>query len=97
MCRSRCQRLSFRRHLSVAQHQTTSHAAIIKVESNHRNGIPAAAVKPVNLNQGVAASAGAPALAAYPVDSAVTGHTRNLFLGSRQPSPGTACGVVAKR
>ena len=29
----------------------------------------------------VAASAGAPALEAYPVDSAVPGHTRNLFLG----------------
>jgi len=28
----------------------------------------------------VAASAGAPALEAYPVDTAVPGHTRNLFL-----------------
>ena len=27
------------------------------------------------------ASAGAPALEAYPVDTAVPGHTRNLFLG----------------
>ena len=38
---------------------------------------------------GVAESAGAPALEAYPVDTAVPGHTRNLFLGSRQPSPST--------
>jgi GNAT superfamily N-acetyltransferase len=30
---------------------------------------------------GVAAPAGAPALEAYPVDTAVPGHTRNLFLG----------------
>jgi GNAT superfamily N-acetyltransferase len=30
---------------------------------------------------GAAASAGAPALEAYPVDTAVPGHTRNLFLG----------------
>jgi hypothetical protein len=29
----------------------------------------------------VAASAGAPALEAYPVDTAVPGHTRNLFCG----------------
>jgi hypothetical protein len=29
----------------------------------------------------VAASAGAPALEAYPVDTAVEGHTRNLFPG----------------
>lgn len=30
---------------------------------------------------GVAVSAGAPALEAYPVDTAVPGHTRNLFAG----------------
>ena len=30
---------------------------------------------------GVAAAAGAPALEAYPVDTAVPGHTRNLFPG----------------
>ena len=30
---------------------------------------------------GVAATAGAPALEAYPVDTTVPGHTRNLFLG----------------
>jgi GNAT superfamily N-acetyltransferase len=30
---------------------------------------------------GVAGAAGAPALEAYPVDTAVPGHTRNLFLG----------------
>ena len=37
-----------------------------------------------------AASAGAPALEAYPVDTTMPGHTRNLFCGSSQPSPGTA-------
>jgi GNAT superfamily N-acetyltransferase len=36
-----------------------------------------------------AATVGAPALEAYPVDTAVAGHTRNLF---PRPSPGTASG-----
>jgi len=38
----------------------------------------------------VAAAAGAPALEAYPVDTAVPAHTTNLFPGSHRPSPGTA-------
>jgi len=42
-------------------------------------------------------SVGAPALQGYAVDTAVPGHARKLSRWSRQPSPGTACGVVAKR
>jgi GNAT superfamily N-acetyltransferase len=43
-----------------------------------RRGVTAALIEAA---AGVAAAAGAPALEAYPVDTAVPGHTRNLFPG----------------
>ena len=46
---------------------------------------------------GVAASAGAPALEAYPVDTAVPGHTRNLFLGVASVFAQHGFEVVARR
>jgi len=46
---------------------------------------------------GVAASAGAPALEAYPVDTAVPGHTRNLFLGVASVFAQRGFQVVARR
>jgi GNAT superfamily N-acetyltransferase len=45
----------------------------------------------------VAASAGAPALEAYPVDTAVPGHTRNLFLGVASVFAEHGFQVVARR
>jgi GNAT superfamily N-acetyltransferase len=45
---------------------------------------------------GVAASAGAPALEAYPVDTDVPGHTRNLFLGVASVFAGHGFGEVAR-
>jgi hypothetical protein len=45
----------------------------------------------------VAASAGAPALEAYPVDTAVPGHTRNLFLGVASVFAEHGFQVVAQR
>jgi GNAT superfamily N-acetyltransferase len=44
-----------------------------------------------------AASAGAPALEAYPVDTAVLGHTRNLFLGVASAFARHGFQVVARR
>jgi GNAT superfamily N-acetyltransferase len=44
-----------------------------------------------------AASAGAPALEAYPVDTAVPGHTRNLFLGVASVFAGHGFEVVSRR
>jgi GNAT superfamily N-acetyltransferase len=46
---------------------------------------------------GVAASAGAPALEAYPVDTTVPGHTRNLFLGVAAVFAQHGFEVVARR
>jgi hypothetical protein len=46
---------------------------------------------------GVAASAGAPALEAYPVDTAMPGHTRNLFLGVASVFAQCGFQVVARR
>jgi len=46
---------------------------------------------------GVAAAAGAPALEAYPVDTAVPGHTRNLFLGVASAFDEHGFQVVARR
>jgi GNAT superfamily N-acetyltransferase len=46
---------------------------------------------------GVAVSAGAPALEAYPVDTAVPGHTRNLFLGVASAFAQHGFQVVARR
>jgi GNAT superfamily N-acetyltransferase len=46
---------------------------------------------------GVAASAGAPALEGYPVDTAVPGHTRNLFLGTASAFARNGFEVVARR
>jgi hypothetical protein len=46
---------------------------------------------------GVAASAGAPALEAYPVDTTVPGHTRNLFLGIASVFAQRGFQVVARR
>ncbi len=46
---------------------------------------------------GVAASADAPALEAYPVDTAVPGHTRNLFLGVASVFAQRGFQVVARR
>jgi hypothetical protein len=45
----------------------------------------------------VAASAGAPALEAYPVDTAVPGHTRNLFPGIASVFAQRGFQVVARR
>jgi GNAT superfamily N-acetyltransferase len=45
----------------------------------------------------VAAAAGAPALEAYPVDTAVPGHTRNLFLGVASAFAEHGFQVVARR
>jgi GNAT superfamily N-acetyltransferase len=44
-----------------------------------------------------AASAGAPALEAYPVDTAVPGHTRNLFMGVASAFARHGFQVVARR
>jgi hypothetical protein len=46
---------------------------------------------------GVAAAAGAPALEAYPVDTTVPGHTRNLFLGVASVFAEHGFQVVARR
>ena len=46
---------------------------------------------------GVAASAGAPALEAYPVDTAAPGHTRNLFPGIASTFAQHGFHVVARR
>ena len=46
---------------------------------------------------GVAAAADAPALEAYPVDTAVPGHTRNLFLGVASVFAEHGFQVVARR
>ena len=46
---------------------------------------------------GVADSAGAPALEAYPVDTTVPGHTRNLFLGVAAVFAQHGFQVVARR
>ena len=46
--------------------------------SHRRQGVMGALIEAA---VGVVATAGAPALEAYPVDTAVPGHTRNLFLG----------------
>jgi GNAT superfamily N-acetyltransferase len=46
---------------------------------------------------GVATEAGAPALEAYPVDTAVPGHTRNLFLGVASAFAEHGFQVVARR
>jgi GNAT superfamily N-acetyltransferase len=46
---------------------------------------------------GVAGSAGAPALEAYPVDTTVPGHTRNLFLGVASVFAQHGFQVVARR
>jgi len=46
---------------------------------------------------GVATAAGAPALEAYPVDTAVPGHTRNLFLGVASVFAEHGFQVVARR
>ena len=46
---------------------------------------------------GVADSAGAPALEAYPVDTTVPGHTRNLFLGVAAVFAQHGFEVVARR
>jgi GNAT superfamily N-acetyltransferase len=45
----------------------------------------------------VAESAGAPALEAYPVDTAVPGHTRNLFPGAASAFARCGFRVVARR
>jgi len=45
----------------------------------------------------VATAAGAPALEAYPVDTAVPGHTRNLFLGVASVFAEHGFQVVARR
>jgi hypothetical protein len=45
----------------------------------------------------VAATAGAPALEAYPVDTAVPGHTRNLFLGVASVFAEHGFQIVARR
>jgi hypothetical protein len=44
-----------------------------------------------------AAAAGAPALEAYPVDTAVPGHSRNLFLGVASVFAQHGFHVVARR
>lgn len=46
---------------------------------------------------GTAAAGGAPALEAYPVDTAVPGHTRNLFLGIASTFARHGFEVVARR
>jgi len=46
---------------------------------------------------GVAAAAGAPALEAYPVDTAVPGHTRNLFPGAASAFARHGFQVMARR
>jgi len=46
---------------------------------------------------GVAGSAGAPAVEAYPVDTSVPGHTRNLFLGVASVFAEHGFEVVARR
>ena len=65
------------------------------VRRTHRQrGVMAALIE---ASAGVAAAAGAPALEAYPVDTAVPGHTRNLFLGVASVFAEHGFQVVARR
>jgi len=51
----------------------------------------------INAAVGVAVSAGAPALEAYPVDTAVPGHSGNLFVGTAAAFARNGFEVVARR
>jgi GNAT superfamily N-acetyltransferase len=51
----------------------------------------------IEASAGVAATAGAPALEAYPVDTAVPGHTRNLFPGVASAFARHGFHVLARR
>jgi GNAT superfamily N-acetyltransferase len=65
------------------------------VRRTHRGqGVAEALIEPAAL---VAAQAGAPALEAYPVDTAVPGHTTNLFPGVASAFARHGFGVVARR
>jgi len=65
------------------------------VRRTHRHrGVMAALIEAAI---GVAASAGAPALEAYPVDTAVPGHTRNVFPGAASAFARHGFRVVARR
>jgi len=65
------------------------------VRNTHRNrGVMGALIEAA---AGVAASAGAPALEAYPVDTAVPGHTRNLFPGVASAFARHGFQVIARR
>ena len=62
--------------------------------SHRRQGVMGALIEAA---ASVAATAGAPALEAYPVDTAVPGHTRNLFLGVASVFAEHGFQVVARR
>jgi GNAT superfamily N-acetyltransferase len=65
------------------------------VRRTHRHrGVMAALIE---ASAGVAAAAGAPALEAYPVDTAVPGHTRNLFPGVASAFARHGFRVLARR
>jgi GNAT superfamily N-acetyltransferase len=62
--------------------------------THHRRGVMGALIE---ASAGVAAAAGAPALEAYPVDTAVPGHTRNLFPGVASAFARRGFQVLARR
>lgn len=62
--------------------------------SHRRQGVMGALI---DAAVAAAAAAGAPALEAYPVDTAVPGHTGNLFMGVASAFPRRGFQVVARR
>jgi GNAT superfamily N-acetyltransferase len=62
--------------------------------TNRRQGVMGALIEAA---VAVAAEAGAPLVEAYPVDTAVPGHTRNLFLGVASAFAERGFHVVARR
>jgi len=72
-----------------------SRRACFLVRRTHRqHGVMGALIQAA---VGVAALAGSPALEAYPVDTAVPGHTRNLFPGTASAFAWHGFQVVARR
>jgi GNAT superfamily N-acetyltransferase len=83
------------RHLRPVDDLPVWSLACFYVRRGHRGrGVMAALIQSAIP---VAASAGAPALEAYPVDTAVEGHTRNLFPGVAAEFARHGFEVVARR
>ncbi len=71
--------LAHARHLQPVDDLPVWSVPCFFIRRSHRGqGVTAALIEAA---AGVAASAGAPALEAYPVDTSVPGHTRNLYTG----------------